>query len=146
MNENGLAFISVMNMELTESISINTCSLSERPESLMKLKPSNTMAADGNIFKSEYFLINYDDGLVYRKEQFDSDGMLSAEYVVVDKRYKMDELLDMVEKMGFIVQYKSYVQAGRWQHSLSAIDSRAKEILLCLSLSDGTNCYREENF
>ena len=78
-------------------------------------------------------MINEDDGLVYRKEQFDSDNMLSAEYVVADKRYKMNELIISAEQLGFNVLYSSYVQAGHWDIPLDATDIRAKEILLFLS-------------
>ena len=134
LKEGGIAVISVMNMELTESISTNIVSLKERPDALLDLKASNTMAVSGNVFNPEYFLINKDDGLVYRKEQFDSDNMLSAEYVVADKRYKMNELICTVEQLGFKVMYSSYVQAGHWDISLEATDKKAKEILLFLSL------------
>ena len=133
LKQGGIAVVSVMNMELTESISTNTVSLKETPDALLKLKASKTMAVSGNIFNSEYFLINEDDGLVYRKEQFDSDNMLSAEYVVADKRYKMNELIISAEQLGFNVLYSSYVQAGHWDIPLDATDIRAKEILLFLS-------------
>ena len=123
-----------MNMELTESIAINKVSLKEMPNALLKLPPSNTMAVSGNIFKPEYYLINTDDGLVYRKEQFDEDGMLSAEYVVADKRYRMSELENLISELGLCVTNKRFVQAGNWNEALNATDKRAKELLLFISL------------
>lgn len=50
--------------------------------------PSDTMLRTGDVFKPEHYLINTDDGLVYRKEQFHEDDMISAEYLVTDKRAK----------------------------------------------------------
>ena len=61
------------------------------------------MCGTVNVFLSEYFLINEDDGLVYRKEQFESDGMMSAEYLVADKRYRMEELKSILENL-FVVE------------------------------------------
>ena len=134
LKDDGIAVISVMNMELTESIAINKVSLKEMPNALLKLPPSNTMAVSGNIFKPEYYLINTDDGLVYRKEQFDEDGMLSAEYVVADKRYRMSELENLISELGLCVTNKRFVQAGNWNEALNATDKRAKELLLFISL------------
>ena len=134
LKKNGMAVVSVMNMELTEANAIYKVSLQNNPKALLSLPPSNTMAVSGNIFKPEYYLINTDDGLVYRKEQFDCDGMLSAEYVIVDKRYRMAEFETLAAKVGLKVVHKRYVQAGRWNVALDATDSRAKEILFFLSL------------
>lgn len=71
---------------------------------------------------------------MYRKEQFDCDGMLSAEYVIVDKRYRMSEFETIATEVGLKVIHKRYVQAGKWDVALEATDSRAKEILFFLSL------------
>lgn len=134
LKKNGLAVVSVMNMELTEAEAIHKVSLRDAPKALLSLPPSNTMAVSGNIFKPEYYLINTDDGLVYRKEQFDCDGMLSAEYVIVDKRYRMSEFEALAAEVGLKIVHKRYVQAGRWDVALEATDLRAKEILFLLSL------------
>lgn len=126
----GKAIISVMNMELTEHIAIHKTSLIENPAGLLHLPPSNTMESTGNIFKPEYFLINTDDGLVYRKEQFNNNGMLSAEYLVADKRYTRQEISTKVRNHGLNIKEVRYVQAGHWDKPLDATDSKAKEILL----------------
>lgn len=133
LNNGSIAVISVMNMELTEIIAKNKVSLKKNPEALLGLKASNTMAESGNVFLSEYFLINEDDGLVYRKEQFESDGMMSAEYLVADKRYRMEELKSILENLGFNIIDSRYVQAGKWDMPLESTDSRAKEILFIVS-------------
>ncbi len=134
LKKNGIAVVSVMNMELTEAKAIHKVSLQNNPKALLSLPPSNTMAVSGNIFKPEFYLINTDDDLVYRKEQFDCDGMLSAEYVIVDKRYRMAEFETLAAEIGLKVIHKRYVQAGRWDVALGATDSRAKELLFFLSL------------
>ncbi|MCM1313137.1 MAG: bifunctional N-acetyltransferase/class I SAM-dependent methyltransferase [Bacteroides sp.] len=134
LRHGGRAIVSVMNMELTEANAIHKVSLKENPRELLRLPPSDTMAVSGNIFKPEFYLINTDDGLVYRKEQFERDGMLSTEYVVVDKRYKAAEFKAMAAEVGLKVECQRYVQAGKWDVALNATDSRAKEILFVLSL------------
>lgn len=134
LHPGGKAVVSVMNMELTEHKAKYRCSLKEYPEILLHLPPSDTMAASGNIFRPEFYLINTDDGLVYRKEQFSHDNQISAEYVVADKRYTMDEFETLVTDLGFIIEQKNYVQAGRWNVPLEATDERAKELLFILSL------------
>lgn len=128
----GRAFVSVMNMALTEKIAKHKVSLSKNPKALLKLPPSNTMKVSGNIFKPDYFLINKDDGLVYRKEQLSDDDYALAEYVVADRRYKMAELKKMVEKEGFKIADARFVKAGDWNRKLNPIDQHAKEILLVL--------------
>lgn len=126
----GKAIISVMNMELTEHIAIHKVSLKENPAELLHLPPSNTMETSGNIFKPEYFLVNTDDGLVYRKEQFNNNNMLSAEYLVADKRYTKEEICHQVEEHNLKILDARYVQAGHWDKPLEATDLKAKEILL----------------
>lgn len=126
----GKAVISVMNMELTEHIATHKVSLKENPTELLHLPPSNTMETSGNIFKPEYFLINTDDGLVYRKEQFNNNNMLSAEYLVADKQYTKKEICNKIKSANLKLLEVRYVQAGHWDKPLNATDIKAKEILL----------------
>lgn len=130
LDKDGFAVVSVMNMELTESIALNKNSIRCNPHSLLALPPSNTMASSGDVFKPELFLINTDDGLVYRKEQFADDQEIFAEYVVADKRYTKNEIKTLFTKEGFTIVESRYVQAGHWDVPLGATDIRAKEILL----------------
>lgn len=130
LKHGGRAVISVMNMELTESLAIHRQSLRENPKSLLKLPPSDTMEASGNVFNPDYYLINTDDGLVYRKEQFTSDHEVFAEYVIGDKRYTLNEISQMFQAEGFNIVDARYVQAGHWDAPLANTDPKAKEILL----------------
>lgn len=126
----GKAVISVMNMELTDHIAMHKTSLKEKPTELLHLPPSNTMESTGDIFDPKYFLINTDDGLVYRKEQFRNNDMLSAEYLVADKRYTKDEICSKFEAQNLHILDVRYVQAGHWDAPLASTAPKAKEILL----------------
>lgn len=132
LKKGGYAILSVMNMELTEAIAIHHASISKNPDTLLKLPPSDTMQASGNIFKPEYYMINTDDGLVYRKEQFTAGEDMFAEYLVADKRYRKDEITALVKAEGLRVIDCRYVQAGHWDVALSSTDAKAKEILLII--------------
>lgn len=132
LDKNGYAVVSVMNMELTDAIAVHKESISTNPYSLLSLPPSNTMASSGDVFKPELYLINTDDGLVYRKEQFADDNEVFAEYVVADKRYTKSEIESLFANDGFAVVESRYVQAGHWDIPLEATDPKAKEILLVL--------------
>lgn len=130
--EGGTLALSVMNMELTDRL-VNEKQrgrINSNPDILLKLKPSRVMQSSGNIFKPEYLAIDTDTGLVYRKEQFGDDNSLSAEYIIRDKRYYMDEIVEMVEKCGFNIIEKRYVRAGHFDEALDARDIHAKEILI----------------
>lgn len=104
--------------------------IEENPDILLKLKPSRIMQRSGDVFKSEYLAIDTVTGLVYRKEQFGDDNSLSAEYIIRDKRYYMNEILKMVEDCGFKIIEKRYVRAGHFDEALEALDMHAKEILI----------------
>ena len=134
LKKGGRAFVSVMNMELTDSIAIHKTSLKENPQEILRMLPSDTMLRTGDVFKPEHYLINTDDGLVYRKEQFHEDDMISAEYLVTDKRYTMAEFEGMAKSLGFRILLKRYVQAGHFDTPLSATDKRAKEILFVMAI------------
>jgi 2-polyprenyl-3-methyl-5-hydroxy-6-metoxy-1,4-benzoquinol methylase/GNAT superfamily N-acetyltransferase len=126
----GKAVVSVMNMELTDFLVKYKTSISKNPEKLLKLEASNIMATSGNVFKPDYYLIDTDSNLVFRKEQFNQDGLLSTEYIVADKRYTKDEISGLFENVGFKIISAIYVQAGKWDIPLEATDNNAKEIVL----------------
>lgn len=132
LNENGIFILSVMNMELTESIAFpnQKADLKERPDVLMKLPPSGTMQKSGNIFNPKFLAIDEKTRLVYRKEQFGNDNSLSAEYVIRDKRYTMDEIESLLIKNKFKIIDKRYVRAGHFDEKLQALDEHAKEICI----------------
>lgn len=85
------------------------------------------MAKTGDVFKPEYFIINTDDGLVYRKEQFKDKKGRDAEYLIADKRYTLAEMKGKLENQGLKVVDSRYVCAKHWKNKLQPTE--AKEIL-----------------
>ena len=82
-------------------------------------------------FNPDFFLIDIDTQVVYRKESFiENDGQVSEEFIIRDRRYKRKDIISLLESEGLTVLKSSYVQAGRWSISLESTDSKAKEILL----------------
>ena len=132
MNNGAYCAISVMNMELTEHIvpKDRKVDIFEQPEELFKLQPSNIMQQTGDVFNPEYILIDKQTSLVYRKEQFNDDEELPAEYLVRDKRYTMEEITDLIESVGLRLIQARYVQAGHFDVQLSSSDKKAREILV----------------
>lgn len=126
----GKAAISVMNMELTRAVATNVTRIKENPQVLLRLKASNIMQSSGNVFNPEYFILDSESHLVYRKEQFERDGLLSSEYVIADYRYTRDEICCMLQEVGFKILESQYVQAGHWDTPMDATDPKAKEILV----------------
>ncbi len=126
----GKAVISVINMELTEYLAKYKVSISENPEKLLELEASATMAESGNIFNPDYYMIDTDTNLVFRKEQFNQDELLSTEYILADKRYTKKEISGLFENAGFKINSATYVQAGKWDIPLEPTNVKAKEILL----------------
>lgn len=88
------------------------------------------MQATGNVFNPDYFILDEQAHLVYRKEQFERDDLLSSEYLVADYRFTKSEIEAMLMDNGFSIVDSRYVQAGNWDVPLSATDKNAKEILL----------------
>lgn len=132
----GIAIISVMNYELTDSIAKYRFSFSREPNKLLDLLPSTTMERTGNVFRPDYFMVDEDDHIVYRREQFTIGQDLPKELLVRDRRFTMSEIKTMCEKAGLEVVFARYVNASNWEKSLGAIDPGAKEILLkCRKIS-----------
>lgn len=131
LKNGGVFILSVMNMELTEKLvnEENKLSVRNNPEALFKLKASSVMQNSGNIFDGDTMIIDTDSGLVYRKEQFDNGSELSAEYIIRDKRYTMDEITKILTDTGFTVIEKRYTHAG-FSEFYAPDDNNAKEILV----------------
>lgn len=130
LKKGGRAVISIMNMELTEHVAKHKVDIHQEPQQLLRLKPSNIMQRTGNIFNPDYFVLDPKEHLVYRKEQFDNDGLLSTEYVIADYRFKRDEFMDECERCNLTVISANYVKLGNWDTPLNATDKAAKEILV----------------
>lgn len=126
----GYAVISVLNMELTDEKATQRFSLEKEPNRLLDLSPSPTMQTTGDIFKPDFYMIETDDNVVYRKEQFSEDGKLAAELVVRDRRYTQEEIGGLFHARKLHTKYIRCVQSGRWEKPLEPTDPKAKEILL----------------
>lgn len=129
----GHAFISVMNFELTKRNAKNFFSLKESPQELLSLPPSTAMQTTGEVFDPDYYMIDTDDNIVYRKEQFVSKGNLPEEYIIRDKRFSKEEISNMCFDAGLSVEWTRYVRAGKWETS---DEFNGKEILVCCQLRD----------
>lgn len=132
LKKGGRAVISVMSMDLTKSIAKNRADVRQSPQALLNLNSSNIMQNTGNVFDPEYFLLDEKSHLVYRKEQFEYDGMLSSEYVLADYRFTRDEIVAECEANSLSVLETSFVALGQWDTPLAPDDKRAKEILVVL--------------
>lgn len=131
LRSDGYLVLSVMNLELTRHIAQNIVpEVRNNPQALVKLSPSKIMQTSGNVFDPSHFLLESKTGVVYRKEQFENDGDLSAEYVIRDKRYTKKEICMLLRRVGFDILETRYVRAGRWDTPLDAKHQNAKEILV----------------
>ena len=130
LKDNGCMVISVMNYELTKANVKHTFTLSSEHNKLLELSASKTMEETGDIFDPEYYMIDTDTHIIYRREQFAQGGQLPQELIVRDVRYTKDQIVQMCESAGLKVLLSRYVQAGRWETNLHSTDSKAKEILL----------------
>jgi len=126
----GFALISVMNMELTERLAKHWFSLATEPDRLLSLRPSTTMEKTGNIFDPEFYLIDRETRIVYRKEQFTKGNGLPDELLVRDRRYSQSQISQMCVDAGLKVVWSRLVRSGAWEESLPRESDRAKEILV----------------
>jgi 2-polyprenyl-3-methyl-5-hydroxy-6-metoxy-1,4-benzoquinol methylase/GNAT superfamily N-acetyltransferase len=139
LEDNGYALISVMNYELTKAQAKYTFSLQKEHNKLLELTASNTMQKSGDIFNPDYYMIDEDTNIVYRREQFNIENQLPRELIVRDYRYTKIEIEQMCKDVGLEIMFSRYVQAGKWEIELEATDKKAKEILiLCQKLSNKT--------
>lgn len=126
----GVAFISVMNFEMTTHYAKNHFEFHREPDKLLELAASNTMEKTGNIFDPDFILVDDSTGIVYRREQFKEGSILPVELFVQDKRYTITEISELCERAGLRVEMCRCVSARDWNISLDSIDKHAKEILL----------------
>ena len=132
LSSGGYLFLSVMNMELVDNLiaSDHIGVVTEDPSLLFKLEASRITQTTGDIFDPRYMFLDSESGLIYRKEQFVEDGDLSAEYVIRDKRYREQEIVSMLEEIGFVIEEVRRVRAGHFDISLSSDDDRGKELFV----------------
>ena len=134
----GSAIISVMNLDFSgmSCAKVVGNQPDELYQSLRSLKPSNNMAATGEVFDGRYALIDRQEGVVYRKEQFGGDDKrLRRELIVVDRRFTLKSICGMCQAVGFDVLTSRYTRSGFRQPSLFngfRASRWGKEILLLL--------------
>jgi hypothetical protein len=129
LRKGGMAVISVMNGTHIRLRATHRGSVRRNPQLLLDLPASNNMQHSGDMFNVDYQLLDEEDHLVYHKEQFEQDGLLSAEYVVADYRFTAEELSNILVQNGLEVVETRFVCAGHFDMPLSEQDDRAKECL-----------------
>jgi 2-polyprenyl-3-methyl-5-hydroxy-6-metoxy-1,4-benzoquinol methylase len=131
----GYALLSVMNLELTKLRAINRFSLNAEPDKLLALHAANLMETTGDIFDPQYYMIDRDTDVVYRKERFVEGGSLPLELIVRDRRFTKEQIEELCRQAGLEIVWSRFVRAGQWATPLDRTDDRAKEILvLCRRL------------
>lgn len=126
----GFALVSVMNLALTKGRATQVFSMTEEPDKLLQLPASDIMETTGDIFDPDYFMLDEDSNVVYRKERFTSGSDLPTEVIVRDRRFSTDEITTLCSDAGLSVVWTRPVRAGHWHQALDEHDNRAKEILV----------------
>jgi len=126
----GMVLLSVMNYELTIHNAKYIFSFDKEPNKLLELASAEIMEKTGDVFNPNYYLIDYETHVVYRKEQFTSGKDLPTELIVRDRRFTKNEIVSWCEGCGLDVQWAKYVGTGKWTRSLEPTDGSAKEILV----------------
>ena len=129
LRKGGRAVISVMNMQnMKLRAKLRGC-VHDNPQLIFELEASTNMQEHGNMFDMRYQLLDEEKHLVYHKEQFEQDGLLSAEYVVADYRFTQSELSEILIQQGFTILESRFVRAGHFEEPLSENHDNSKEIL-----------------
>ena len=126
----GFALVSVMNLALTRRRARHVFSMQREPNRLLELPPSRTMETTGDIFDPDFYMLDEDNNVVYRKEQFTEGQDLPEELIVRDRRFSKEDIEAMCTEAGLDVVWTRFVRAGRWDDPLDEYDDRAKEILV----------------
>ena len=122
--------MSVMNMDVARRLATEKQVLSRNPDVLLSLKPSRAMQDSGQIWNPDYFLIDSESDIVYRKEQFESPGLrLPCELIIRGRRYTIEELAQMCSKAGLEEIRTVRVRLSRWAEALDPNDNNGKELL-----------------
>ncbi len=130
LKNQGYALISVMNYASTLAAARHTFRLSEDANSLMNLPPSQIMATTGDVFDPDYYMVDTETHVVYRREQFLRGNSVPLELLVRDRRFLADEIKNMCLDTGFDVIWVRHVRAGDWQTETNPDSPGAKEILV----------------
>jgi hypothetical protein len=88
------------------------------------------METTGEIFNPEYYMIDKETRIVYRKEQFEAGTDLPQELLVRDKRYTAEEIEVLCHNAGLEMIWTHFVKAGSWNEPLPSDSDHAKELLV----------------
>lgn len=141
LRDGGMALISIMNFEVTKFNAKHKFKFSRDPNKLLNLPASQTMETTGNVFNPDYYIVDVETQVVYRKEQFLRSQSLPVELVVKDRRFQRREIEDMCISVSLEIVWSRYVSAGKWDTELECHDPSAKEILvLCKKTGTCASC------
>lgn len=130
LRADGLALISVMNYEVTEFNAKYRFRFNDEPNRLLDLPASQIMENTGNVFDPDFYIVDTETQVVYRREQFLTGDSLPVELLVRDRRFHRFEIEEMCSIVGLDVVWSRYVSAGKWETGLDRYDRAAKEIIL----------------
>jgi SAM-dependent methyltransferase len=121
--------LSVMNFELTARRCKNWFSIVAEPDQLLSLNPSKIMEKTGDVFDPNFYLVDRETEIVYRKEQFVEGESLPTELLIRDRRFTPAQMQALCKQAGLEVLWFRYVRAGGWRDPLASNDDRGKELL-----------------
>ena len=124
------ALVSVMNLALTKRRARHVFSMTREPDKLLELPPSGTMEATGDVSDPGYYILDEENNVVYRKEQFTKGSGLPTELIVRDRRFSTEEIAAMCNEAGLSAVWTRPVRAGRWHQRLDEHDDGAKQLLV----------------
>jgi len=130
LKRGGIVILTVMYYERTLFYAKHKFKFSVEPNALLNLAASQTMEKTGDIFNPDYYLVDEETHIIYRKERFDCGRDIPSELFVRDKRYEMEEIINICKGVGFNVEFSRYINAKNWHINLTGTDKSAKEILL----------------
>lgn len=127
----GLVFISVMNAEMTRSVAKHTASIPHDLDMILALPPSNSMERSGEVFNPDFFVMEANDDIVYRKEQFSEGLHLPVEFLVMDRRFTSSSIRTLCEQCDLQIIEIFGARAGKFAtEKLPPGCSTAKEIVV----------------
>lgn len=126
----GSLLLSVMNGELMDSTAEYRTNKENLTANLLRLAPSKTMQTTGEVFSPRYVLWHQEEGIAYRREQFESEIVAPCELIVRDRRYSAQQIRTLCETAGFDVVDVRYAKIGRWNENHAPTDKGSKEILV----------------
>lgn len=131
LKPSGYAVISVSNfayLDRTRCMEIDFDDPTAAAKAIFSLRPSRIMATSGEFFDPDYLLVDTKRHLVCHKEQFQSsENSLQGEYLIRDKRFTLDEIIEWANECGLNVTSHRFVRAG---FAVDYVKADGKEILV----------------